>query len=187
MPLILDVELRHGLHLDAKAAHHFVIKPCSQPETRTLYHLHDLAGTHLTIVTDDLKYDPRTWGHHARQVRQREYQPQPVIGSTRKFLLRLNRERRVTGQKPFNTDEELDTLLTRLMDRAGAEVLEYTARFDAGYHLNSPTPNIPTATFEGTLKVMDTSLMHTTLLQGLGRTKRYGCGLLLTREIELLN
>ena len=48
------------------------------------------------------------------------------------------------------------------------------------YRLHSELPNIPTATFEGMLKVEDPSLMRQALLQGLGRSKRYGCGLLLT-------
>ena len=184
MPQILDVHLRRGLKDDTKAAHDFVMKPCSHSETRTLFLVHDLGGSHLTIVTDDMNYDPTKWGG-AATFRSCPYRPNVHPGVERLFTVRLNRENR-QQRRPWATDEELDALLTRLMDRAGVDVLSYDVRVDRGLKINPQAPTVPTATFTGVLRVVDASLFYQALLTGIGRTKRFGCGMILTRELPSL-
>jgi len=43
---------------------------------------------------------------------------------------------------------------------------------------------ISTAVFEGKLEVIDSSIFAQTLIQGIGRAKAYGCGLLTVAEIQ---
>ncbi|CAM4212961.1 type I-E CRISPR-associated protein Cas6/Cse3/CasE [Nocardiopsis rhodophaea] len=58
---------------------------------------------------------------------------------------------------------------------ASREVLRFHKRRDGS---GKPSITISTATFEGRLRITDTCALHTTLLHGLGPSKRYGCGLL---------
>lgn len=184
MAQLIDVEFRHGVRLNATAAHNLIMSPASQPHSRTLYFQHDMGGTHFTVLTDDAHYDPSQWGHQARTVQVSPYELSVHAGDIREFRIRLDRSWRIDGRvlpQPRESDEELDRLLTRVMTRAGANVLSYDVTFDRSMTMGGSTGAIPTATFRGVMQVHDASLCTTAHMQGLGRSKRFGCGLLLTR------
>lgn len=78
-------------------------------------------------------------------------------------------ERAGTGGRWGFAVEEAPVPSVRVVER---ENLRFSRR--AG----EPPVSLATATFEGTLRVTDSSAMRSSLVQGLGRGKAYGCGLL---------
>lgn len=53
-----------------------------------------------------------------------------------------------------------------------------TLRFHKGRHRGGPQVTLSVATFEGVLAVADAAALHTTLLNGIGPAKAFGCALL---------
>lgn len=184
MPTLIQVERRRPLHLNARATHDFIYKAASQPETNTLYFREDYAGRHFTILTDDLNFNPFLWRGETVSVHTREYRPTFHAGQVCEFRVRLDRARRhgghATGLNPYSTPEEIDRLLDRRFATAGATVLEYDARFDTSGHLGDGRPCLPTVTITGRLHITHPGLYHQATRTGLGRAKRFGCGLLLS-------
>lgn len=196
--LRIDLTLRHGVHRDAKAAHNLLMLPCQNEKSNTLYFQHDLGGTRFTVTTDDLGYDVSAWGNRCAEVMVRPFTPQYQAGMTREFRIRLNRQRRSghQGLSPYSTEEELDRLLLTLLEGderlgrpgAGVEILEHRIRYDESVSLNAPADGqrgrgtMPSATFDGLLRVMNPERLHEALCRGIGRGKRHGCGMLMLRK-----
>ncbi|HLT11065.1 MAG TPA: type I-E CRISPR-associated protein Cas6/Cse3/CasE [Micromonosporaceae bacterium] len=68
----------------------------------------------------------------------------------------------------------------RLVPCAGSEAVDLTVveRSVRRFRRQNGRVTVSTATFEGTLEIVDPAAMRTTLTRGIGRAKAYGCGLL---------
>lgn len=84
----------------------------------------------------------------------------------------LARQQRAGLQIPTN---ELDALQVEVRDRG---VDDFTRRSTTSDGERRDRVSITRATYEGVLDVVDADLLRRTLIEGIGRAKGYGCGLL---------
>jgi CRISPR system Cascade subunit CasE len=127
----------------------------------------------------------------------REFQPQPVAGQRLAFLLTANPVKTITDAqrdaKPGKTSEkcrvplihEADqrAWLTRKLANAGeivaASVLPHAPMY---FRKGNRGGKLATATFDGVLRVSDSTRLTELLENGVGPAKGFGCGLLLVRR-----
>ena len=127
----------------------------------------------------------------------REFQPQPVAGQRLAFLLTANPVKTITDSqrdaKPGKTSEkcrvplihEADqrAWLTRKLANAGeivaASVLSHAPMY---FRKDNRGGKLATATFDGVLRVSDSTRLTELLENGVGPAKGFGCGLLLVRR-----
>lgn len=187
MPTLIHVERRWPLHFDARAAHNFIYKAASRPDTNTLYFREDYGGRHFTVVTDDTHFNPFLWRGEARDIQMREYHPAFYSGQVCEFRVRLDRARRHGGRSagldPYSAPEDIDRLIERQLYYAGAAALEYDVTFDVSGHMGDGRPCLPSVTVTGQLEIIHPHLYHQATRTGLGRAKRFGCGLLLSHPV----
>lgn len=191
---LIDVIFRRGLGLDARKQHARVLRPCHPDHSPrgTLYRQMDEAGRHFMILTDDPDYNVAAWGNDVQRVSIQPYQPRFQTGNRHPFVVRLARIRRVNTPQarnvelPLEGDEQIDAMITRLSGAAGFDALHYEVEIEPSMTLtpragsNDTRGHIHTMTVRGQLRVREPQLLVAAHLTGMGRKKRYGCGLLLT-------
>ncbi len=81
---------------------------------------------------------------------------------------------------PHITIDQQEAWLERKSERGGFTLNEFTImqRGIKKFTRQHKYVTLSMATYEGVLKIKDVELFRTTLLQGIGRAKSYGCGLL---------
>lgn len=115
----------------------------------------------------------------------------PVVeaGVTCRFVLTANPTRKVdtksvNGQRrngrrvPLGTEDERLAWLTRKGEAGGFEILTIDGSDHGRIRSASKGVTLETVTFRGMLRVTDTELFRSTLADGIGPGKAYGCGLL---------
>lgn len=128
----------------------------------------------------------------------REFQPQPVVGQQLTFLLTANPVKTITDTQrdakpgkisekcrvPLIHEADQRAWLTRKLANAGdivaASVLPHAPMY---FHKGSRGGKLATATFEGVLRVSDSTRLIELLENGVGPAKGFGCGLLLVRRV----
>lgn len=184
MTEILRVQFKSesAMGTDARWMHNRIMKAASHAQTHTLFRAHDLPGTLFTIVTDDPAFNPARWGSTTERLERQPYQPEVAVSQRRHFSVRLSPVTRRAGRtaRALRTPEELDGFVERLSLQNGFEVLNYAARWERGYIMNQQAPPLPSVLVEGELEVLDSAAFSQALLKGIGRSKRFGFGLLLS-------
>ncbi|MCL2807369.1 MAG: type I-E CRISPR-associated protein Cas6/Cse3/CasE [Coriobacteriia bacterium] len=81
---------------------------------------------------------------------------------------------------PCSGIDEQKEWLERKMQKSGASLDSYdlTNRSVDQFARNKKTVTISTATYEGILTIVDAGLLRQAMVNGIGRAKGYGCGLL---------
>ncbi len=184
MTEILRVQFKaeSAMHTDARWMHNRIMKAASHDHTHTLFRAHDLPGTLFTIVTDDLEFNPGHWGPTVERLERQPYQPEIDVSQRRHFSVRLCPVTRKAGRtaRALRAPEELDSFVEHVALRSGFEVLNYVARWERGYIMNQHSPPLPSVFIEGDLEVLDGVAFTEATQKGIGRSKRFGFGLLLS-------
>lgn len=128
----------------------------------------------------------------------REFQPQPVVGQQLAFLLTANPVKTITDTQrdakpdkisekcrvPLIHEADQRTWLTRKLANAGeiiaANVLPHAPMY---FRKGNRGGKLATATFDGVLRVNDSTRLTELLENGVGPAKGFGCGLLLVRRV----
>ncbi len=128
----------------------------------------------------------------------REFQPQPVVGQQLAFLLTANPVKTITDTQrdakpdkisekcrvPLIHEADQRTWLTRKLANAGeiiaANVLPHAPMY---FRKGNRGGKLATATFDGVLRVNDSTRLIELLENGVGPAKGFGCGLLLVRRV----
>jgi len=78
------------------------------------------------------------------------------------------------------TVEQQKSWLQKRSEKNGFELIHFdvASRGERNFKRNNETVTLTVATFEGVLKVIDADALRQVLMQGLGRAKAYGCGLM---------
>lgn len=83
----------------------------------------------------------------------------------------------------IDEDQLINWLKKKLENAACLENAEITEKRNLYFRKDGKAGKIATVSFSGQVSVKDPATMHTTLEQGLGRAKAFGCGLMLVRRI----
>jgi CRISPR system Cascade subunit CasE len=83
----------------------------------------------------------------------------------------------------IDEDQLIEWLRKKLENAASLENAEITGKRNLYFRKDGKAGKIATVTFSGQISVDDPVIMHTTLEQGIGRAKAFGCGLMLVRRI----
>lgn len=83
----------------------------------------------------------------------------------------------------IDEDQLMEWLRKKLEKAASLENAEITEKRNLYFRKNGKAGKIVTVSFSGQVSVKDPVTMHTTLEQGIGRAKAFGCGLMLVRRI----
>lgn len=128
----------------------------------------------------------------------REIQPQPVAGQRLVFLLTANPVKTITDAqrdaKPSKRSEKCRVPLIKEEDQRewiarklasaceieAAKVLPHAPIY---FRKGNRGGKLVTATFEGVMRVRNPDILITTMENGIGPAKAFGCGLLLVRRL----
>lgn len=128
----------------------------------------------------------------------REIQPQPVAGQRLVFLLTANPVKTITDAqrdaKPSKKSEKCRVPLIKEEDQRewiarklasaceieAAKVLPHAPIY---FRKGNRGGKLVTATFEGVMRVRNPDILITTMENGIGPAKAFGCGLLLVRRL----
>jgi len=183
MTLILRAEFRRGMGDDARRAHDVIFGALHNPASRTLFHRHDEEGCQFTVVTDDHEINAAGWGARVKRVSTHAFAPVAEAGEQRTFTVRLSPVRRNHGKiSSVLHGEDLDGFLDRLSLRAGFSVLEYVMEEEEPCRISRRQEPQPSGLFQGLLQVQDPALFVDALKIGIGRTRTFGFGLLMTER-----
>lgn len=128
----------------------------------------------------------------------KELNPRPAEGQLLSFLLTANPVKTITdkGGRKNNKDEpkkcrvplikedqQIEWLRTRLKDAAALESVKVRSLAPLFFLKKGEAGKLSPVEFEGVLRVIIPDLLLTTLENGIGPAKAFGCGLMLLRRI----
>lgn len=129
----------------------------------------------------------------------RKFHPQPVADQRIAFLLTANPVKTITdaersakpGKKSekcrvplIGEDEQREWLARKLAKAAEVEATSVLLHPPLFFRKGSRGGKLVTATFEGMLRVIDSTALGSCLENGIGPAKAFGCGLLLVRRVS---
>lgn len=128
----------------------------------------------------------------------REFNPQPVAGQRRAFLLTANPVKTITdAEREAKPGKKSDKCRVPLIQEAAqrewlARKLAHAAQIEATdvlphaplhFRKGNRGGKLVTVSYEGTLRVSDPAALAVCLENGIGPAKAFGCGLLLVRRM----
>lgn len=162
--------------LNAGTAHDLVVRALDGHPSRAPFRL-DEGGRLITIVSA-VPLAHRHLGARLRDVRTKPYQPTPAAGSEYAYQIRVCPIRRTEGKGRMITADEEGPFIDHLLTRVGARALTAHFNFEGSQRVPQKGLSLPSGTFSGRLEVTDPAALQAALLEGVGRHRTYGYGLL---------